>query len=132
MGNDAYFPLLKDKIPSEKALEKSWKPIVDDMDDFFKRTKIPILFTEYGYMNLEGCAYNTWELEVKRSETAMNELAQASALKALLNTFKEKAWWKGGFLWKWFPNMQGHEGCLDKDYTPQEKKAFEILKNHYN
>jgi hypothetical protein len=108
VGIDAYFPLLKDKIPSVKALEKSWDPIVEEMNAFYKRIEIPILFTEFGYMSLEGCAYNTWELEGNRNQTPMNELAQANALNALLNTFKEQEWWRGGFLWKWFPNMQGH------------------------
>ena len=39
--------------------------------------------------------------------------------------------WKPWFLWKWFPEMKGHEGYPEKDYTPQGKLAESIIK-HWN
>lgn len=130
-GIDAYFPLVDAKVPSVSSLKKAWKPIVKEIESFHKKINKPILFTEFGYMSLEGCAYNTWELESNRRSTSISQQAQANALEALFSTFRSESWWHGGFLWKWFPNMQGHEGYLDKDYTPQGKMANEVIKKHY-
>jgi len=48
-----------------------------------------------------------------------------------LTELKQYNWWAGGFLWKWFPNGEGGEGYNDRDYTPQGKKAEQILKECY-
>lgn len=132
IGIDAYFPLVNKKLPTKKELMEKWQPIARDMEKFQSKINKPILFTEFGYMALEGCAYNTWELESKINQTKISEEAQANALDALFTVFKTKPWWHGGFLWKWFPNMQGHEGYLDKDYTPQGKLAYKIVQQHYH
>ncbi|MEL6865638.1 MAG: hypothetical protein AAFP19_14520, partial [Bacteroidota bacterium] len=61
----------------------------------------------------------------------INEQAQANALEALYSSFWQEPFWAGGFIWKWFPNMTGHEGYPGKDYTPQGKKAEAIVKSWY-
>ncbi|MEL6865084.1 MAG: hypothetical protein AAFP19_11720, partial [Bacteroidota bacterium] len=63
VGVDAYFPLVKGPTPKVKSLQKAWEPIVKKLRSFHKKTKKPILFTEYGYLSVDGCAHNTWELE---------------------------------------------------------------------
>lgn len=54
-------------------------------------------------------------------ERNINEQAQANCFEALFSTFQPEDWWAGGFMWKWFPNMRGHEGYPERDYTPQGK-----------
>jgi len=61
----------------------------------------------------------------------INERAQANALNSLYEIFSQQEFWAGGFLWKWFPNMQGHEGYPDKDYTPQGKIAEDVISEWY-
>ncbi len=90
--------------------------------------KKPILFTEYGYLSVDGCAWKGWEVESKVNQMPINQQAQANAIGALWNTFSQEPWWAGGFLWKWFPEMQGHEGYPERDYTPQGKIAQDTLK----
>ena len=91
----------------------------------------PILFTEYGYLSVDGCAYKTWELEKKRRELPANEKAQSNALEALYSSFWDESWWAGGFLWKWYPNGVAQEGRRAKDYTPQGKVSERTIKKWY-
>ena len=131
VGVNAYFPLLKDKEPSITALQTAWQKPLEALAAYAKMQQKQIIFTEYGYMSLDECASASWEVEAKKDNLAINETAQANALDALLATFAAQPWWQGGFVWKWFPNMQGHEGYPEKDYTPQGKKAATTVKKYY-
>lgn len=132
IGINAYFPLLNEKTPSKKALVDAWSPIANRIKIFAEKHQRPVIFTEFGYLSVDGCAYQTWELEKKIHQLPINEQAQANALHALFETFWPQHYWAGGFLWKWFPNMAGHEGYPAKDYTPQGKIAEENLKHWYS
>ncbi len=131
VGINAYFPLNNAKTPSIDVLKKAWMPHKKAIREFYNKTKKPIVFTEYGYLSVDGCAYNTWELESKINTLAINEQAQANAIHALLETFWDEPYWYGGFIWKWFPNMRGGEGYNAKDYTPQKKMGHTVLKEWY-
>lgn len=132
IGINAYFPLCPDATPNTAALVKSWQPYADEIRAFQLRTGMPVLFTEFGYLSVDGCAYQNWELENRIDQLSVNEIAQANALEALFEVFWKEDYWAGGFLWKWFPNMSGHEGYPDKDYTPQGKKGEKTLREWYS
>lgn len=131
VGINAYFPLSSTATPSIESLKKAWMPHKKAIRKFYNKTKKPIVFTEYGYLSVDGCAYNTWELEGKVRQLKINETAQSNAIAALLDTFWEEPYWHGGFLWKWFPNMKGGEGYNNRDYTPQGKKGQDTLREWY-
>lgn len=130
-GINAYFPLINTKTPDIEALKKAWAPHKMAIRNFYNKVKKPIVFTEYGYLSVDGCAYNTWELESKVRQLPINEKAQSNAIHALLETFWDEPYWHGGFIWKWFPNMRGGEGYNNRDYTPQGKQGQETLKTWY-
>ena len=130
-GINAYFPLTNSKTPKVAELKKAWQPYLKEIRQFYKKVKKPMLFTEYGYLSVDGCAYNTWELESKVKQLDINEKAQANAFHALFETFWGEPYWNGGFLWKWFPNMHGGEGYNERDYTPQGKTGQEVLKKWF-
>ena len=127
VGLSAYFPLTNDKTPSVDDLVKKWRDTKKTLKKLSRREGKPILFTEYGYMSIDKCAWRAWEIEKERHKLPINEQAQANALEALYSVFWEESWWAGGFMWKWFPNGMGHEGYFDKDYTPQGKLAAKTV-----
>jgi hypothetical protein len=131
VGINAYFPLDNSKTPSVETLKEAWIPHKKSIRNFYNRHKKPIVFTEYGYLSVDGTAYNTWELESKVQSLPINEQAQANAIQALLETFWEEPYWHGGFIWKWFPQMKGGEGYNTRDYTPQDKIAQGVLTEWY-
>ncbi len=130
-GVNAYFPLTNSKTPKIAELKKAWQPYLKEIRQFYKKVKKPVLFTEYGYLSVDGCAFNTWELEAQVKELKINHEAQANAIHALFEIFWEEPYWDGGFLWKWFPNMRGGEGYNERDYTPQGKSGQEVLEKWF-
>lgn len=131
VGISAYFPLCDDKTPDIKTLKNAWRFYIEEMESFSKKVNKPILFTEFGYLSVDGCAGKTWELEKQIEVYPINQKAQANAYDALFSSLWPKSWWAGGFVWKWFPNGEGHEGYPEKDYTPQAKEAEKILSNWF-
>ena len=131
VGIDAYFPLDAATTPSVEQLIAAWQPWKKEIAAFQQRVQKPIVFTEFGYLSVDGAAHETWELEKRVQTLPINEQAQANALAALFATFWAEPWWQGGFLWKWFPNMRGHEGYPARDYTPQGKRAEAVLTDWY-
>jgi len=132
IGISAYFPLSKTETPTQRELLKKWRPVVANLEQYSEKKNKPILFTEYGYLTVDGCADKAWELEKKVHELNINEQAQANAMDALFMANWNQKYWAGGFLWKWFPNMDGHEGYPEKDYTPQDKLSSSVLKRWYS
>lgn len=128
IGINAYFPLINEITPSVEQLCKVWKTPLDNIEQTQQKFQKPVIFTEYGYLSVDRCAYNSWELESNITERIINEQAQANAIEALWKTCSQRKWWVGGFIWKWFPNMQGHEGYPERDYTPQQKTGETVLK----
>ncbi|MCB0687136.1 MAG: hypothetical protein KDC53_11440 [Saprospiraceae bacterium] len=132
IGINAYFPLVDHKEPNLKALESAWKKPLAQIRSCHQKFDKPVIFTEYGYLSVDGAAFNTWELEGRLDELAINEKTQAIALDALHSVFSGESYWEGGFVWKWYPGMQGHEGYPMKDYTPQGKSAEKVLKRWFS
>lgn len=131
IGVDAYFSLLPDKTPAVCDLKTAWEPTLELLKDFSAQWNKPILFTEWGYLSLDGCAYKTWELEKDRESASINEQAQANAAQALLETFGKEDWWAGGFQWKWYSDLATSSQDRSDDYTPQGKMTADVLKKLY-
>ncbi len=128
IGIDAYFPLSDDKQPGIKSLKKAWQPIVRQVQEVQSRFDKPILFTEYGYMSVDGCTGKTWELEPNINRLPANEQAQADALQALYETWSPLPFWHGGFIWKWYPYDNMYKDHPN-DYSPQGKKAEGVFQS---
>ncbi len=131
IGLGGYFPLVDAVTPSVEDLKVAWIPIKDRLKTYSTQQQKPVLFTEFGYLSVDGCGWRNWELEKGIEQRKINEQAQSNCYEALFSTFHPEPWWGGGFLWKWFPNMQGHEGYPERDYTPQGKLAGKTLKIWY-
>lgn len=131
IGINAYFPLTEVETPTKQELTKHWKPIVKELSAFSADTNKKILFTEFGYMCVDKCAWRTWEIEDQRSQLALNQEAQKNAIDAIFHVFWKEDFWAGGFLWKWFPNIKEEHAVIHKDYTPQGKIAMSTIKSWY-
>ena len=100
-GVNAYFPLTNSKTPKITELKKAWQPYLKEIRRFYKKVKKPVLFTEYGYLSVDGCAFNTWELEAKVKQLKINHEAQANAIHALFEIFWNEPYWE----WRVFVEM---------------------------
>ncbi|GLR18522.1 glycoside hydrolase family 113 [Portibacter lacus] len=132
IGISAYFPLTDEKEPSHATLKKEWKPVVKELERFANKHKKKIIFTEFGYLSVDGCAGKTWILEKERDKHNQNQKAQADAFHCLFSTFWDEDWWAGGFFWKWYPEMRpNRKDFYNKDYSPQGKLAEKTIAEWY-
>lgn len=126
VGIDGYFPLSNDRTPSTREITQGWKKYIDKLERFSSSINRPVLFTEYGYRNADHCAETPWT----ETSDAMNNEAQANAYAGFYNSFSNKAWFRGGFAWKWHAG-NFHNERKNVDFTPQQKPALEIIRSFY-
>lgn len=129
VGISGYFPLSEKQNPTLKDLEKAWTPIKTKLLDFSQKVDKQILFTEYGYRSMDQPAWRSWELEYQ--ERPINNAAQAIAYEALYKTFWKEKWFAGGFAWKWYSSFRRMDPQNNHDWTPQNKKAQEVMAQFY-
>ncbi|MBG6109709.1 hypothetical protein H4V97_003061 [Flavobacterium sp. CG_23.5] len=127
IGIDAYFPLSDAKTPAVSDLNEAWKKYIIKMEKLQAKTSKKILFTEFGYRNSDQAAKEPWT----ENQNSINNLAQANAYESLFQTLTQKAWFAGGYAWKWYADAYHKEKRNSVDYTPQEKPALQTIKKWY-
>ena len=131
VGISAYFPLSDLTTAPAELLKYKWKKYLKKLRKFSDKQQKKILFSEYGYLSVDGSTSKTWELEKIVRELNINQESQANGFEALYEVFWDENFWAGGFIWKWFPEMKGHEGYPERDYTPQNKEAAQVIAKWY-
>jgi hypothetical protein len=126
IGVDAYFPLAEDKTPSINSLTKGWKKYREELEKISLKHNRPILFTEYGYRNVDYTGAEPW----KENEGNQNDEAQSNALEAFYQSFAGKKWFAGGYIWKWYVENSRHRRH-NIDFTPQNKPAEKAIEKWY-
>ncbi|MDD4991162.1 MAG: hypothetical protein PHR83_02910 [Paludibacter sp.] len=124
IGIDAYFPLSNENTPTVASLVSSWQKEMNEIDQYRLSKNKSVIFTEIGYKSVDQCAKEPWN----PISTIVNQQSQSNALQAFFQTFADKPWFKGAFLWKWYPQHTNAGGINNTDYTPQNKSAQEIIK----
>jgi ppGpp synthetase/RelA/SpoT-type nucleotidyltranferase len=129
IGVDAYFPLSKEQTPTVEALKEGWQPHKTLLKKVSDSLQKPILFTEYGYRSVDYTGLKPWDFS--RGDNSINTQAQTNALQALYNEFWHEPWFAGGFVWKWFDNHERSGGENNNRFTPQNKPAEKLIREHY-
>ena len=129
IGIDAYFPLSEERTPSVAQLKQGWEKHKDKMKALSIEKGKPILFTEYGYRSMDFTAKKPWLVD--RNEDKVNLDGQVNAKKAIFEEFWKEDWFAGGYVWKWFINHDKAGGGKDNRFTPQNKPAQLVIRDHY-
>ena len=126
IGIDAYFPLIDDNTPSINQINNAWDKYIPALEKISLKNNRKVLFTEYGYRNSDACAAEPW----KENGDVANDVAQSNAYEAFYESFSNKKWFAGGFVWKWYAEHYFHEKNKI-DFTPQGKPAANVIKTWY-
>lgn len=126
IGVDAYFPLAADKTPEVNTIKKGWVKYMKELEQVSRQYNKPILFTEYGYRNVDNTTAEPW----KENDGEQNDEAQANALEAFFESFAGKSWFAGGYVWKWYVD-ESRSGRQKIDFTPQNKPAEKVIAAWY-
>ena len=128
IGIDAYFPLSDEQTPSINAFKEGWEPHLTAIEQLQTQTQIPVIFTEFGYRSMDYCGDEPWD---SSNGNGINLEAQQNAYQGLYETFWDKEWFEGGFVWKWSPDHANAGGTNNNRYTPQNKPAETTLQMMY-
>lgn len=129
IGVDAYFPISESKTPTIEEARNGWQRWKKELKKVSEKENKKILFTEYGYRNVDFAGKEPWVSD--RRLTSTNFEAQANTLQGLYEEVWTEQWFAGGFLWKWFIHHKGVGGETDNQFTPQNKPAEAVVKEHY-
>ncbi|QIP12725.1 hypothetical protein G8759_08845 [Spirosoma aureum] len=127
IGVDAYFPISDKREPSIGELTRGWKKHLTVLQQMSSQWQKPILFTEFGYRSCDHTAQRPWESE---TDCKANPAAQANAYAAMLEAVWPQPWFAGGFLWKWFLEIEPRHRERDQ-YSPQGKPAEQVLTKNW-
>ena len=120
IGIQAYFPLTKNKNPSEAQLRKGWVKWLAAVCKFSKKWKRPVVFTELGYNNASHTAARPWDHSEGGPNAAKIKLR---CMKVALEVVPKSPCIKGVFLWKWFPSP----ARISSNYTLQYPAMKKVL-----
>lgn len=127
IGVDAYFPLSPKTTPNVKELKMAWQTPLKQIGALVAKHSKKVIFTEFGYRSIDGCAWQQWETENLPHDHAVNLQAQVNAYTAFFETFWNKNWFAGVFLWQWYTNHSNAGGKKNSDFTPQNKPSSDLI-----
>ena len=128
----AYFPLTTTERPSVDELKKAWRSCnvpgwtgqdwIAILQRIVNATGKRLLVGEVGYRSSTIAAAHPWD-EVDQSQTP-DQVTQANAYQALLETFSSEPWFMGVIWWQWRGDDQG---AGNTDMSPLGKQAEQLL-----
>ncbi|GAA3994973.1 hypothetical protein GCM10022408_01670 [Hymenobacter fastidiosus] len=133
IGIQAYFPLSQADSPPKKSLLTNWQPHLKAIARVQKQFNKPVVFTEAGYKSTPDAAIEPWKWpDHTAAFSPPDEATQAACYEALFETFWPQPWFKGLFVWKWYPGLAA-DGPARRhaDFTPQHKPAERVMAAWY-
>ncbi len=124
---NTYFPISISKTPRVRRTSRNWKIVRRKLKKFSKKNKKKILFSEFGYRNVDFAGFRPW-LHDYQDRKAINNQAQINLYKAFFKTFWDQSWVAGGFCWQWFhkPPKDGNT-----TFSIQDKPALAVIQQWY-
>ncbi|RSK33972.1 hypothetical protein EI290_09720 [Hymenobacter metallilatus] len=129
IGVQAYFPLATTNSPDKATLLRAWRGPLKRLEAVQKQFARPVVFTEAGYKTTPDAAIQPWTWPDRMALLSKaDETTQATCYAALFETFWARPWFKGLFVWKWYPGLSP-DGSARRhlDFTPQHKPAERVM-----
>ena len=126
IGIDAYFPISTERHVRFKTVNKNWYPIRKKLKAFANKFEKKIVFTEYGYRNIEYAGQRPWEHD--KGKDILHDKSQENLYRAFYENFWQEEWVAGGYAWRWY--VEGPKKG-DTNFTIQGKPAFKTMQDWY-
>ena len=123
IGIDAYFPLTDKDNPTLEELKAGWEKVAAEIDQWLTQknlTEKGVILTEIGYPSAQGANRQPW-VAISNIE---DQQAQADCLEATFSVLSTRPWYKGYYIWQYFPQ----ERWSPLGFTVKDKKAEEVIK----
>jgi hypothetical protein len=124
IGIDAYFPLAEDNEPTLEDLKLAWEALADKIENWLDAKDLTgkgVLLTEIGYPSADGAARQPW-VAISNVE---DQQEQADCLQATFDVLVKRPWFKGYYIWQYFPQ----DRWSPLGFTVKGKKSEQVLKD---
>lgn len=123
IGLDAYFPLSGENDPTVEDLTAAWDNIAQEIEEWMKQKGLEdkgVILTEIGYPSADGAAQQPW-VAISNEE---DQQEQADCLEATFAALSKYSWFKGYYIWQYFPQ----DRWSPLGFTVKGKKSEEVIK----
>ena len=133
IGIQAYFPLTDKTAPTVEELRRGWQSHVTAIEKIQRKYRKLVLFTEIGYQSKSAAAIAPWEWSRSYAvaDGAGDLQTQANCYEAFFQTFWNREWFAGSYIWKWYPEQRVLSGRRVDLFTPQKKPAEKVMASWY-
>ncbi|MFD2562406.1 glycoside hydrolase family 113 [Aquimarina rubra] len=133
IGIQAYFPLTESSNPDISAIKKGWNIHVNLLESLSKKHNKQILFTEIGYKSEASATIKPWEWGSALSilSKQKSDKTQQIAYQALYETFWDKDWFAGTYIWQWNTQSKKENASTNLDFSPRYKPAENTIAKWY-
>ncbi|MBU1075917.1 MAG: hypothetical protein KKH98_01405 [Spirochaetes bacterium] len=141
IGLDVYFPLIAQNTVTIDQIEGAWQSCqvigtyygrnwLQELRNISVANSKHVLFTEIGYCSTRADSVGDSVLAKPWGQPtgSVDMEIQAKAYAGFIKSFLKEDWFEGFFIWDWRPDPDAG-GWNDKDFTPQNKPALEVLKS---
>ena len=146
IGVQGYFPVAQNENPTIQEVEEGWQKHLSQLKAVSAKYQKPILFTEIGYKSTKDAGIEPWQwpqrMPFENREAIHSEEAQANLYTGMFRALMDQPFIAGFHLWKWYPKVSQLEersrsrrnpddSRFNIDFTPQHKKAQQVMKHFY-
>lgn len=121
IGLTAYYSLTKDPKATVDEMVAAWKPIQEEMRNFAKKVKRPMVFTEVGYASLAGINTDPWNYKM---DTELDLECQKRCYEAFAKAFDAPDAIAGAYFFDWYDDG----GPKSTSYSPRGKPAEAVMR----
>lgn len=129
IGVQFYPPLADAPGATSAGMRERLGAHFDELATISERFDRPVLLTEVGYKATRDTAVRPYEW-TERSDSPVDQAAQAQAYEVLFNEVAERAWIRGVYIWKWFTNPDTREEG-PRGFSPRGKRAEAVLRRAF-
>lgn len=131
LGMSFYFSATEKDGATVEEMVEFLKPRVAQIEALQQRFGCPVIFAETGTRSIVGGGYE----HNYRLTLPYDGQEQANYIEAVLQSFWDKPWWMGQYIWKWDEQQDRpqyrHDPRGDSGFTVAGKPAAEVIKRWY-
>ncbi len=129
IGISEYFPLSTENNPSDNDLLLGAKKVMERIKKISDKYHKKVIFTEVGFRS----SAEPWKTALEKDgKDSVNLQSQARCYSAIFKAAFGKKWLAGMYWWKWPSDLSIRANFYNKNYTPLNKPAENIVKEWYS
>lgn len=131
VGINAFYPLAEHKGAGLAELRAGGRERARRLGEWARREGRSVMFTEFGYTARPDPAVRPWEWPEDLHGVPVDEHAQATAYRALLDAFAPEPWFAGGMVWRYYANPMDASQEAAHGFSPRLREGESVLKELY-